>query len=148
MGGPASLSLSDTQAFWTAVVGALSVVGSAWIAFKAKNLETKSGKESAGVTALTAAVQEWKDIAKRADEKADAALAQAQQATHTAERAERDTVTLVEYLRDTWLGFITGTVPPHLPIPESLRHLLSPRDFPLPPGMRSRYQQHDEEDHS
>jgi hypothetical protein len=123
----------------TLVIALSTAVGSVFVAllaYLAKRTETHSTNEKTGVDALTQAVQEWKDIASRAEEKADRAISEATAARLSAEKAERDTISLVDYLHDMWIGVITGTVPPHLPIPKTLEHLLSDRDFPEPPSMR------------
>lgn len=108
----------------------------AFMAYLAKRTESHSSEEKTGVEALTQAVQEWKEIASRAEIKADRAIMEATSARVSAERAEKDTISLVDYLHDMWIGVITGTVPPHLPIPKTLQHLLTDRDFPEPPQHR------------
>lgn len=114
----------------TAIVGALGAIVVAWLSFAAKRVENRNNKEKQGVEALTLAVQEWRVIAERAEEKADQAYKEAVSARAAAERAEHDTIKLVEYLRATWRGFINGTIPPPLPIPERLSHLITNDDFP------------------
>jgi len=122
-----------------ALAAAAGSVVVAVMAYLAKRVESSSNKDKTGVEALTQAVQEWKAIAVRAETKADRAMQEATAARASAERAEKDTISLVDYLHDTWIGVITGTVPPHLPIPTTLQHLLSDRDFPEPPAIRRHF---------
>jgi len=114
----------------TAIIGVLGTVVVAYLSFAAKRTESKNNKDRDGVEALTSAVHEWRAIAERAENKAELAFREARAAKEAAERAEHDTIKLVEYLRQTWQGFINGTIPPPLPIPEKLSHLISYDDFP------------------
>lgn len=114
----------------TAIIGVLGTVVVAYLGFAAKRTESKNSKDRQGVEALTQAVQEWRIIAERAEAKADLAYKEAQEAKEAAKRAEHDTVELIKYLRRTWQGFLDGSIPPPLPIPNRLRHLISVEDFP------------------
>lgn len=114
----------------TAIISVVGTIVVAWLAYQAKRLEAKSGRESAGVTALTSAVAEWKHIAERAEDKADQAIKESHEAKLASQRSEQDTVSLVEYLRMTWAGIMKGVVPPPMPIPERLKHLIDEGDFP------------------
>lgn len=126
-----------------AIVGALSGVVVAAITLLGVRVQARSqqttGAASVGATELIAAVQTWQQIAERAEIKADEAIRRSSAAEYEArtarelnERLQQDTVALVSYLHATWAGVLTKRVPPHLPIPDRLRHLLSDTDFPPP----------------
>lgn len=117
----------------SALFAAIGAVVVAYLGYAAKQAESKNNKDKQGIEALTAAIQEWKSIAERAERKAELAYQEAKAARESAERAEHDTVALIKYMRVLWQGVINGTVPPPPPIPENLKHLISSADFPWRP---------------
>lgn len=135
------------------VVTIVSVIGTviaAWLAYQGRKTEVRSQAKttevSVGASSLAEAVEAWKAIAEDAKSTAVAARTEAAEALRRSaaaeyearaareqnERLEMDILSLVGYLRAMWSGFVNGTVPPHLPIPERLRHILSDSDFPSP----------------
>lgn len=114
----------------TAILGVTGTISVAILAFLAKNVEARNAKEKTGLDALVGAVAEWRAIAEHAQITADKAMEEAKLARAAAEQAERDTISLIEYLRKTWKGFMDGTIPPPLPIPRRLQHLITMEDFP------------------
>ena len=131
------------NAILIAVVAALSSSVVAALTYLGVRIQSRSQKDTAtvsvGATELIAAVEKWQQIAERAEIKADEAIRRSGAAEYEArtarelnERLQQDTVALVSYLHATWAGVLTKRVPPHLPIPNRLQHLLSDTDFPPP----------------